>query len=121
MTRAGRRVTAQRGIDPRELAMLAYGGNGPVFAAIQAQELGCARVLVPKASPAFSALGALAAHPGTDEERSYLAPARSADVARLRALFEELDARAERFLAAAGHPRAGVTVRHQVNRRSPRR
>src|SRR4030095_17202274 len=104
MTRAGRRVTAQRGIDPRELAMLAYGGNGPVFAAIQAQELGCARVLVPKASPAFSALGALAAHPGIDEERSYLAPARSADVARLRALFEELHPPGGRFPAAPGPP-----------------
>jgi N-methylhydantoinase A len=119
MTQAVRRVTAQRGIDPRELALLAYGGNGPVFAAIQAQELGIGRVLVPKASPAFSALGALAARPSIDEERSYLAPAGAADVARLRALFEELDARAEHFLAAAGYPRRDVTVRYQLGLRYP--
>jgi N-methylhydantoinase A len=119
MTQAVRRVTALRGIDPRELSMLAYGGNGPVFAAIQAQELGCARVLVPKASPAFSALGALAARPGLDEERSYLAPARSADPARLRALWEELDARAERYLAAAGYPREALRARYQLNLRYP--
>jgi N-methylhydantoinase A len=119
MTQAVRRVTAQRGIDPRELTLLAYGGNGPVFAAIQAQELGIARVLVPRASPAFSALGALAARPGIDEERSYLAPARSADVARLGTLFEELDARAERFLAAAGYPRRELTARYHVALRYP--
>jgi len=40
MTQAVRRLTAEKGTDPRDLVMLAYGGNGPVFAAIQAQELG---------------------------------------------------------------------------------
>jgi N-methylhydantoinase A len=119
MTQAVRRTTAEKGVDPRELALLAYGGNGPVFAAIQAQELGIARVLVPKASPAFSALGALAAQPALDEERSYLAPARSADPAKLRQLFEELDARAEHYLAAAGYPRREVTARYLVNLRYP--
>ncbi|HVH05348.1 MAG TPA: hydantoinase/oxoprolinase family protein [Myxococcota bacterium] len=119
MTQAVRRTTAERGVDPRELAMLAYGGNGPVFAAIQAQELGIRRVLVPKASPGFSALGALAARPALDEERSYLTPAGSADLARLRALFAELDGRGERYLAAAGHPRERVTMRYALNLRYP--
>jgi N-methylhydantoinase A len=119
MTQAVRRTTAERGVDPRELALLAYGGNGPVFAAIQAQELGIRRVLVPKASPGFSALGALAARPALDEERSYLAPAGGADPERLRALFAELDARGERYLAAAGHPRDRVTMRYQLNLRYP--
>jgi N-methylhydantoinase A len=119
MTQAVRRTTAERGVDPRELTMLAYGGNGPLFAAIQAQELGIRRVLVPRTSPAFSALGALSARPALDEERSYLAPASRADLARLRALFEELDARAERFLAAAGHPRPEIHARYQLNLRYP--
>ena len=70
MTQAVRRTTAGKGMDPKDLTMLAYGGNGPVFAAIQAQELGIPRVLVPKASPTFSALGALSAQPVIDEERS---------------------------------------------------
>ena len=54
MSQAVRRTTAGKGIDPRAMVMLAYGGNGPVFAAIQADELGIERVLVPKASPASS-------------------------------------------------------------------
>ena len=51
MTNGVRRTTAGKGIDPKEMVMLAYGGNGPVFAAIQSQELGIDKVLVPKASP----------------------------------------------------------------------
>lgn len=119
MTQAVRRLTAEKGTDPRDLAMLAYGGNGPLFAAIQAQELGIDRVVVPRASPAFSALGALAADPSIDEERSYLTPAGSADVARLRDLWQELDERAEGFLVAAGFSRSGIRARYQLNLRYP--
>jgi N-methylhydantoinase A len=119
MTQAVRRWTAGKGVDPRDLALLAYGGNGPLFAAIQAQDLGIRRVLVPKASPAFSALGALAALPTVDEERAYLRSASQAQAGELRALWLELDARAERALAAAGFPRERVSARYQVNLRYP--
>jgi N-methylhydantoinase A len=119
MTQAVRRWTAGKGVDPRDLALLAYGGNGPLFAAIQAQDLGIRRVLVPKASPAFSALGALAALPTVDEERAYLRSASRASAEELRALWLELDARAERALAAAGFPRERLSARYQVNLRYP--
>ena len=119
MTQAVRRLTAEKGTDPHDLAMLAYGGNGPLFAGIQAQELGIDRVVVPKASPTFSALGALAADPGIDEERSYLVSAGSADVPHLRDLWHELDERAEGFLAAADFAREHVTARYQLNLRYP--
>jgi N-methylhydantoinase A len=119
MTQAVRRWTAGKGVDPRDLAMLAYGGNGPLFAAIQAQELGIRQVLVPKASPAFSALGALAARPTVDEERAYLRSASHAQAGELRALWLELDERAERALGAAGFARATLTARYQVNLRYP--
>ena len=117
MTQAVRRTTAGKGIDPRSLTMLAYGGNGPVFAGIQAQELGIKRVLVPKASPTFSALGALSAEPSIDEERSYLVSADAADLVRLEALWLELDERAERTMAAAGFARADVSAKYQLNLR----
>jgi N-methylhydantoinase A len=119
MTQAVRRWTALRGIDPRSLAMVAYGGNGPLFAAIQAQELAIGRVLVPRTSPAFSALGALAAAPSLDEERTLLAPAHAADPARVRALFAELRERARGFLGAAGFAADAVAHRYQINLRYP--
>ncbi len=119
MTQAVRRTTAGKGIDPRSLTMLAYGGNGPVFAAIQAAELGIERVLVPKASPTFSALGALAAPPTIDEERAYLVSADALDVERLRALWSELDDRVDAFFTPAGFDRAGREARYQLNLRYP--
>ena len=119
MTQAVRRTTAGKGIDPSDLAMLAYGGNGPVVAAIQAQELGIDRVLVPQASPAFSALGALCAVPSIDEERSYLMSAAKADVGRLRELWEGLAQRASHYLAEAGFGADAIESRFMLNLRYP--
>jgi N-methylhydantoinase A len=119
MSQAVRRTTAGKGIDPKDMVMLAYGGNGPVFAAIQADDLGIEKVLVPKASPAFSALGTLASKPSIDEERSCIAPAANLDLHKLRALWSELDERAGKYFAEAGYARGDVTARYQMNMRYP--
>ena len=119
MTQAVRRTTAGKGIDPRALTLLAYGGNGPVFAAIQAEELGIEKVVVPRASPAFSALGALAAPPMIDEERSYLVSAAAADRGRIGQLWGELSERAQGFFQAAGFAPAEVRADFQMNIRYP--
>jgi N-methylhydantoinase A len=119
MSQAVRRTTAGKGIDPQDLVMLAYGGNGPAFAAIQADDLGITRVLVPKASPTFSALGALVAKPSIDEERSYVCPADAPKVERLRALWQELGERAERYFADAGFPPDQILAKYQMNLRYP--
>jgi N-methylhydantoinase A len=57
MARAVRVVTVERGIDPRELALVAFGGAGPLHAAAIADELGMRRVVAPNASGVLSALG----------------------------------------------------------------
>jgi N-methylhydantoinase A len=119
MTQAVRRLTAEKGCNPKELTLLAYGGNGPVFAAIQAQELGIQRVLVPRTSPGFSATGALAAQPCIDEERAYIVAGTKADIKHLRQIWQELDQRAERFLQQAGFHRRDMQCRYQLNLRYP--
>jgi N-methylhydantoinase A len=119
MTQAVRRSTAEKGIDPTDMVMLAYGGNGPVFAAVQAQDLGIDRVLVPKASPTFSALGTLVANPSIDEERSYIASAQSLDVGKLRSLWEDLDQRAEQYFRDANFSRDQVFAKYQMKMRYP--
>ncbi|MCS5637072.1 MAG: hydantoinase/oxoprolinase family protein [Myxococcota bacterium] len=119
MGQAVRRTTAGKGVDPRSLTLLAYGGNGPVFAAIQAEELGIERVLIPRASPTFSALGALAAPPMIDEERSYLVSAQEADPRQLASLWKELEDRASSFFRGAGFLREEVAAQYQVNLRYP--
>jgi N-methylhydantoinase A len=119
MTQAVRRTTAGKGIDPDGMVMLAYGGNGPVFAAIQAEELGINRVLVPKASPTFSALGTLVANPSIDEERSYISSIHDLDIGKLKSMWQELDTRAEKFFADANFAKDQIMAKYQMNMRYP--
>ncbi|WP_232495781.1 hydantoinase/oxoprolinase family protein [Novosphingobium kaempferiae] len=119
MSQGVRRTTAGKGIDPRDLVMLAYGGNGPAFAAIQAEDLGITRVLVPRASPTFSALGTLVANPTIDEERSYIASAAALDAERIRALWSDLSDRAARHFTQAGFAGEAIRANYRLNMRYP--
>ncbi len=80
MANATRRVLASYGADPRDLAIIAYGGNGAVHAWEIAAELGIGRILVPKAAPAFSALGVLVADYVVDLVRAYVVPLSQVDL-----------------------------------------
>ena len=102
MANAIRRVSSEAGFDPREFCLLVYGGNGPLHAARQAEELGIRKLLVPKTSPAFSALGLLLADHVVDTQRSSIAPSGRAEAGRINALFAELEEQAARELRAAG-------------------
>jgi N-methylhydantoinase A len=101
MANATRKVLASYGADPRSLAMIAYGGNGAVHAWAIAADLGIGRVLVPKAAPAFSALGVLVADYVVDLVRSYVVPLSQVDVEHLRDLMHQLAAEADKELAPA--------------------
>jgi N-methylhydantoinase A len=114
-----RRTTAGKGVNPATLTMLAYGGNGPAFAALQAEELGIARVIVPRSSPAFSALGTLVANPTMDEERSVIAPVSALPTEHLRALWLELSDHAKAFFADMGFATDEVEAAYQLNMRYP--
>jgi N-methylhydantoinase A len=91
MANAVRKASALKGIDPRPLALVVFGGNGPVHAGMQAAELGIGRILVPKLSPAFSALGLLLTDHVVDEMRSYVTPVGGVDLARMNALFADME------------------------------
>ena len=72
MAQAVRVVTVERGIDPRELALVPFGGAGPLHAAQIADELGMRRVLVPVASGVLSAFGLVVAERRRDLVESVL-------------------------------------------------
>ena len=85
MMRAIRAVSVERGRDPRQFALLAFGGNGPLFAAGDRGELGIARVIVPPLPGVFSAFGLLVAdteHHATPEPAHALDEADRARIAR---------------------------------------
>jgi N-methylhydantoinase A/oxoprolinase/acetone carboxylase beta subunit len=70
MVRAMRVMTVERGVDPRDFALLAFGGAGPLHAAAIADELGMRRILIPRASGVLSALGLAAADRRRDHART---------------------------------------------------
>jgi N-methylhydantoinase A len=102
MANATRKVLAGHGADPRDLALIAYGGNGAVHAPAIARELGIRRVLVPKAAPAFSALGVLVADYVVDLVRSYVTPLSQVDLGRVRDLMTDLLQEVDKELQPAG-------------------
>ncbi|MDQ4104142.1 MAG: hydantoinase/oxoprolinase family protein, partial [Actinomycetota bacterium] len=75
MARALRKVSTERGVDPAGLALVAYGGAGPLHATALARELGCRAVVVPPAPGVLSALGLLLAPARYEASRTVMAPA----------------------------------------------
>jgi N-methylhydantoinase A len=74
MLRALRVVSVERGHDPREFALVAYGGAGPLHACALAEELGMEAVLVPAAAGVLSALGLAASDERRDRVVSHVRP-----------------------------------------------
>jgi N-methylhydantoinase A len=74
MLRALRLVSVERGHDPREFALVAYGGAGPLHACALAEELGMEAVLVPAAAGVLSALGLAAGDERRDRVVSHVRP-----------------------------------------------
>ncbi|HUB12391.1 MAG TPA: hydantoinase/oxoprolinase family protein [Acetobacteraceae bacterium] len=117
MMRAIRAVSVERGRDPRLFSLLAFGGNGPLFAAGIAAELGIGRVIVPPMPGLFSAFGLLVAdteHHATQSLRARLSDADPAQVAR--ALDALAEAGAQR-LARDGFPPAQQSFRRSASAR----
>ncbi|GAA3524639.1 hydantoinase/oxoprolinase family protein [Amycolatopsis ultiminotia] len=97
MTTAVKAVTSERGRDPREATMVAFGGAGPLYAAALARELGISTVVVPVHPGLFSSLGLLVA----DTERNEVAPYRT-ELAGIPALAEEFATLTARVTAELG-------------------
>jgi N-methylhydantoinase A len=74
MLRALRVVSVERGHDPRDFALVAFGGAGPLHACALAEELGIDAVLVPEAAGVLSALGLVAGDERRDSVTSYVLP-----------------------------------------------
>ncbi len=108
MANATRKVLAGHGADPRELALIAFGGNGAVHAGAIARELGVARIIVPKAAPAFSALGVLVADYVVDLVRSYVTPLSQVDLGRVRDFLTDLLQEVDKELDPTGVAPADV-------------
>jgi len=97
-------LMAQRGADPREYALLAYGGAGPTHAFRLAREVGFSRVVIPPSPGTFCALGCLLADVRADFITTVYCDLDATDEKQLTAVLANLRAQAEQWAAneAAG-------------------
>jgi N-methylhydantoinase A len=101
MARAIRVVSVQRGHDPRDYTLVAFGGAGPLHAARLARALDIRRVLVPRNPGILCALGLLLTDLRADFAVSRLLPLDAGSAPALRAAFAALSAEAEHWFDAA--------------------
>ena len=119
MERALRRVSVERGHDPRRFTLLPFGGAGPLHACSLAVALDIRRILIPPFPGVLSAYGMLVADVVHDASRSILCPAAALvdDATPLAAAYAEMAARVREVLAHEGAPTpelaAGLDLRYR--------
>ncbi|MDQ5809666.1 MAG: hydantoinase/oxoprolinase family protein [Actinomycetota bacterium] len=105
MVRALRVISVERGLDPREFALLAFGGAGGMHACRLAEELGMETVLVPRAGGVLSALGLAISDLRRDYVGPYLANLADVNVRELKELFEGMENTAAKDLEGPRYTR----------------
>jgi len=97
-----RAATVEKGLDPREMVLVAFGGAGPMFACEVAEQLEIERIVVPPAAGLLSSVGLLLAEPLHDSVRTVLRDATSASVIELEKIFRGMEGRARGLLRMEG-------------------
>lgn len=92
MAMLARKMTIERGHDPRDFVLVTYGGAGPMVASKVAAEIDVGTVVVPPNPGVFSAFGCMSADSRHDSARSYLSPLAEVDADTVVAEFETLTA-----------------------------
>jgi N-methylhydantoinase A len=117
MAKVLRIVTVERGLDPREFALVAFGGAGPLHACAVAGELRIARIVVPQHPGLFSAHGLLEADLHTSDVLAVLRSTGEVDQTALQRWFEESEERARASLIEQGVQRQTISFRRQYDAR----
>ncbi|HJR04794.1 MAG TPA: hydantoinase/oxoprolinase family protein [Methylomirabilota bacterium] len=117
MARAIRSVTIERGRDPRDFTLVAFGGSGPVHAGDVARALDVRRVLVPVSPGVFTAVGMLASDVEHHFVRAAGGPLDERVIERANARLDEMTAEALATLAQEGYPPDQVRLDAQTDLR----
>ncbi len=117
MTRGVKAISTERGRDPRDFTLLAYGGGGPLHAAGIAAALGIRRVVVPPAPGVFSAVGLLFSTIEVHETQTCLGTLDQLDLNRVDTIRTALKTKAAERLAAAGFASHEVAFRELADLR----
>jgi N-methylhydantoinase A len=115
MAQAIRTLTVEKGIEPRDFALVAFGGAGPMHAVFLARELGIREVIVPPFPGAFSAWGMLETEIRKDFSRTYFTPLAALDHADLAHTLGALEGEGFLSLQDEGITRETGRVAHAVD------
>ena len=115
IVRTVKTVSVERGRDPADFALMAFGGSGPLHAAGIARELGVTQVLIPPSPGVFSAFGLLAAEIEQHGARSVLCSTAPEDAPRISDAFARLRADILSRLADEGLDPAEITISAQAD------
>jgi N-methylhydantoinase A len=115
MIRALKAVSSERGRDPREYALVGFGGNGPVFAAGMAEALAMPLVLIPPSAGVFSSFGLLYAEVEYYFTRTAKRLLRTAPPAELQAIVDALEAQARARLTEDGFAPDRIDLRRSAS------
>ena len=111
MMRAVKAVSTYRGRDPRDCVLLAFGGNGGVFAVELARQLQMRRVLIPPAAGVFSALGLSVAPIEFSQTKAFLQPVGQIDPHTLSTTLKSVE---EQVAKVLGFPRTELRMRYSA-------
>lgn len=117
MARAIRAVTVERGLDPRDFKLLAYGGSGPNHACDLARILNIPEVLFPPGPGVFTAMGMLSGAVEHFLIRGIHRPLGRITAAMLKDLTDDLTEEATRELATEGYDRKTMGLRFEIDLR----
>ncbi len=117
MAKVLRIVTVERGLDPREFAMVAFGGNGPLHGCALAEELGITRVIIPSNPGVFSAHGLLVADLRTSCVQPILRESTQIGEGLLRDVFQRLKDEARATLIQQGAIDGEIEYRREFDMR----
>lgn len=117
MAKAIRVISVQKGYDPRDFTLMAFGGAGPLHAARLARELSIPRVLVPQTPGLLCALGLLVTDIRSDYARTHLMAAEDPAVKGVNELFKDMEGAADRWLSGEGVREADRLYRYSVDMR----
>jgi N-methylhydantoinase A len=114
MIRAIKSVSTERGRDPRDFSLFAFGGNGPLFACGMARALGMGRVVVPPSAGLFSSFGLLYADVEHHYSRTFRRLLRQADLAEIQRVWNSLAEQAKAQLTAENFEGERVRLRRSA-------
>jgi N-methylhydantoinase A len=115
MTTATMEILVGQGFDPRDFALMSYGGAGGIFAANLAKDMSISRVLIPPEPGVFSARGILAMNLVHTDANAYVQAMNDLNIQELEGIYKTMEKSASKMLAAEGIPEDAMVFERSLD------